>query len=372
MLENLDLESVLRTGSEEFAGTVRAPDPRLIRARGDRRRRMMAAGSAALAVIAVVAVAVVAQVAAGHGHREQVASPRDDLHLEAPSRYLASVPNRVSFTIPGTRSRSALTVEVHLARPGYPVAHAPVMLRRDPATGTWQRVRLVPAAGGWTGRYAVSAGRTAAAERLLVVPALPHQSPPRGMGRIRVRVLAGSRVLGSAQGPRAYVNQMPWSWSLAQDFQTAVGRGQSRELSMTLRNPTGLGFRVSLDLYAFLCPARSCSAKPDGIDVQWLVGRTWRDLSSAAWATGGNGEVLGTRRLRPHSVLTLRFRVVVAADGPLTTGMLAMAVSTDRASFPGPSRSYPPGNWETHSEIIDTVAAAPALSAASSASLATG
>ena len=335
MLENLDLESVLRTGSEQFAETVRVPDARLVRARGDRRKAMMTAGSAVLVAIAAVAVAALAQVAAGYGHREQVAGPRDDLHLEAPSRYLASVPNRVSFTIPGTRSRSVLTVEVDLARPSYPVARAPVMLRRDRVTGTWRRVDLVPVAGGWTGRYAVSAAPTPTAERLLVVPALPGQSPPRGLGRLRVRVLAGSRVLGSARGPWAYVNQVLGSWSPARDFQTTVGRGQSRVLSLTLRNPTGLGFGVSLDLYSFLCPVSRCSGRPDGIDVQWLAGRTWRDLSPAAWATGGNGEVLETARLQPHSALTLRFRVIVAADGPSMTGMLAMEVSTDRASFPG-------------------------------------
>jgi hypothetical protein len=76
-------------------------------------------------------------------------------------------------------------------------------------------------------------------------------------------------------------------------------RGKSHELSFTLHNPVGIGYRLQLFLYAFLCQTPTRTTKPRGIDVQWLHAGTWQDLTASAWATPGNGKRLETVRLAP-------------------------------------------------------------------------
>jgi hypothetical protein len=109
-----------------------------------------------------------------------------------------------------------------------------------------------------------------------------------------------------------------------------------------------------LFLYAFLCPGATCTTKPRGINVQWLHAGAWQNLTASAWATPGNGERLGTVLLAPHATLTFRFKVIMSADGPSTTGELVMDVQPDRESFPGPSRLYAPASSSVGSAIITT------------------
>lgn len=352
MRDNLD--AVLRAGADQVAEAARPPGAGLARAKGDGLRRRAAAGPAVLVVIALIGAFAVVRVLAGLGHGTQVAGPRDTLRLVAPSVYVDGVPNPVSFAIPGSGAPATVTVEVDVGRPRYVVDRQPALLRRDPATGRWLVVAVQRRHEGWTGRYSVRVPAAGLAQHLLVVPPAPHAAPPWGAGQMRVRVLAGRRLLAAQDGPHARLTAGIGAWDYTGAAPISVPRGGHRELSFTVRNPVGIGYRLRLFLYAFLCPGATCTTKPHGIDVQWLNAGVWQDLTASAWVTPGNGERLETVLLAPRAALTVRFRVIMSADGPATTGELVMDVQPDRESFPGPSQLYAPTSSSVDSGIITT------------------
>jgi hypothetical protein len=348
------LEAVLRTGADQFAETVWAPSAELIRARGDRRRMRSAAGSAVAAAIVVTVAVAATQALTGSGHAGFTAISLSSLRLNAPSTYLAGVPNPVTFTIPGQHHPATVTVKLDLGKPSYAVdGKGPIVFRRDPVTNRWLVVALTSTSGGWTGDYTVLAPAVGLAQHLAIVPALAGVEPSRAAGRLKVQVLLGRKVIVSQRGPATSLAEILGSFTDANAAPLSVPRGESRDLTVTVYNPGSVGYRFSFSIFAMLCPGSTCPGRPGGINVQWLRAGRWRDLSQAAWLIPGNGQMLQTRLLAPLATMTFRFRVLATARAPSLTGQLELDVDLDRASVPIPSRLYPHYTFTADSTFID-------------------
>ena len=346
-----DIATALRAGSQEFADTVRPPAAGLVRARGDKRRRRLAAGSAAIAVLLAGGVVTGYQVIAGRpGGAGSVLTDRG-LDLVAPSRYAEGLPNPVSFTVPGTGSAATVTVSIDLGRPRYVVYRKPVVLRRDAAAGRWVSVPVAFVHGQWRSSYPLRVPGWPTAQRLLVVPAEAKAAPPWAAGRLRVRVTADGKLLGAQSGPSAALASMLGSWRPY--YVPDVPRGTTRKLTYTVRNPAALGYRLRVSVAASLCPAVTPCRLPPGDAVQWLDGRTWRSIDAAAYRDPmRNGESLGTVSLRPGGTVTVRLRLVAGPRAQPAHGVLILTLTPAAASLPGLGRQYPATPMSTHPGII--------------------
>lgn len=349
------LEEALRSGADQFAETVRAPSAELVRARGDQRRvRAVVGGATVVAIVLAVAIAA-PLVVTGFGHGGIASPSARSLHLKAPATYLAGVPNAVTFTIPGQRRPAAVTVKLSLGKPSYIVdrfSH-PVVLRRDPISNRWLGVALTSRNGGWAGGYTVVVPAVGLTQYLAIVPATAGVEPPTGAGRLEVQVLAGRKVIASQRGPATSLVETLASFDGASsNAPVFVPRGRSRDFTVTVHNPGGVGYQFMFSIFVLLCPGSTCPAQPAGINVQWLHAGRWRDLGHAAWLIPGDGQVLQTELLGPQATLTYRFRVLVTAPAPSLTGQLELNMDLDRASVSVPSRLYPHYTFSADSMLI--------------------
>ena len=341
MLDDADLERVLRAGAQQFAETVRPPAAPSVRRRADRRRRSRSIAAGALAVGVLAGAAVGYRLAIVPGPAKLAHHRLNAIRLDAPSRYVRGVPNSVTFAIPASSSGLVRTVRLELGRPGYPAVRALAVLRHDPASGQWRRLALSPNAGGWSARYLVPVSEADLVQSLVVLPAIPRPGTSGEAGRLRVTVLAGSKVLGSQRGPKTSIGALTGFWQPATGPGISVSGGQIKQLSYTVRNPEGVAYDVALHVSASLCPSPGCHAKPPGASVEWLDRKVgvWEELSPAAWAAP-DGQLLEIARLVPRSTMTIRFQVT-DLGGPSTTGALGMDLETVPGSFPGGDGSYP-------------------------------
>jgi hypothetical protein len=129
-----DFESKLRSGSAQIAAATAPRPAHLIRARGDRRRRLRAAGSLALAVAVITGGGGAAYAAIGHGGR-----PADRLtHGAVPATATPSASSSPSQVAPPLAGRPGIVA----------VTKAGAVVRLNPATGVVTRTLV---AGGAIG-----------------------------------------------------------------------------------------------------------------------------------------------------------------------------------------------------------------------------
>jgi hypothetical protein len=124
-----------------------------------------------------------------------------------------------------------------------------------------------------------------------------------------------------------------------------------------VHNPAALGYRLRVRVSARLCPATggSCQSPPSGDAVQWLDGRTWRNLGASAYRDPvRNGEYLGTvpLPLPPRGQLTIRLRLVAGAHAPPAAGIISLTLTPAAASLPGLGLLYPATPMSGHPGII--------------------
>ena len=129
---------------------------------------------------------------------------------------------------------------------------------------------------------------------------------------------------------------------------SAVGRGPNAD--------SALGYRLRVSVAANLCiSSGACQSPPSGDAVQWLDGRTWRNLDASAYRDPTrNGEYLGTILLPPRGTVAIRLRLVAGARAPSAYGILTLtlAPAPAPASLPGLARLYPATSLSAHPGII--------------------